>query len=49
MIVAEVILSLILEDPNSYLNAEYNWKPNIPTTVKDEFTIADLIKFVYSD
>lgn len=44
-IVAEVLLGLIDEDPNSYRNADTEWKPTLPSAQEDYFTIADLLKF----
>ena len=45
-IVAEVLLGLLELDPNSYLNAEVNWRPTLPQrngTVGDDFRMADLL------
>jgi hypothetical protein len=41
-IVAEVILGLILKDPNSYLN-ERRWRPSLPSRTRGTFTIVDLL------
>ena len=44
-IVAEVLLGLIGGDPNSYLNAGSDWKPELPGTQEGQFTMADLLRF----
>ena len=48
IIVAEVLLSILIEDSNSYLNSKNNWKPSLPSNELDDFTIGDLITFIYS-
>ena len=44
-IVAEVLLGLIGGDPDSYLNAEPEWNPELPSTQEGHFTMADLLRF----
>ncbi len=44
-IVAEVLLGLIGGDPDSYLNAEPEWNPKLPSSQEGYFTIADLLRF----
>jgi hypothetical protein len=46
-IVSDVILSALLQDPNSYLSTQPDWKPILPTRKKDQegFDISDLIRF----
>lgn len=48
IIVAEVLLSVLMEDSNSYFNSKNNWKPSLPSKEPNDFTIGDLISFVYS-
>ena len=43
--VAEVLLGLIDEDPNSYRNADTKWKPTLPSAQEGHFAIADLLRF----
>jgi len=42
-IVAEVLLGLIDGDPNSYRNAESEWRPELPSSQVGQFTMADLL------
>jgi hypothetical protein len=44
-IVAEVLLGLLDGDPTSYLNAEIEWKPILPSERSGHFTLADLLRF----
>jgi hypothetical protein len=44
-IVAEVLLGLIGGDPDSYLNAEPEWNPELPSTQEGHFTMTDLLRF----
>ncbi len=44
-IVAEVLVGLVNGDPDSYRNAEQEWKPTLPSTQNGQFTIADLLRF----
>jgi hypothetical protein len=46
-IVAEVLLSLIDADANSYRNADTDWKPTLPGMQEGDFTIADLLRFAH--
>jgi hypothetical protein len=46
-IVAEVLLSLIDADANSYRNADTDWKPTLPGMQEGHFTIADLLRFAH--
>ena len=45
-IVAEVLLGLIDGDPNSYRNAQTQWRPELPGAQEGQFTMADLLRFV---
>ncbi len=44
-IVAEVLVGLVNGDPDSYRNAEQEWKPTLPSAQAEQFTIADLLRF----
>jgi hypothetical protein len=44
-IVAEVFLGLLEKDPSSYLRNEPHWTPFLPSVVKGDFTMGDLIAF----
>jgi hypothetical protein len=44
-IVAEVLLGLIDGDPNSYRNAETEWRPELPGSRAGHFTMADLLHY----
>jgi hypothetical protein len=44
-IVAEVLLGLIGGDPNSYLNADSAWRPELPSAQEGHFAMADLLRF----
>jgi Animal haem peroxidase len=44
-IVAEVLLGLLDGDPNSYRTAEFEWRPELPSSQAGNFTIADLLRF----
>jgi len=46
-IVAEVLLSLIDADVNSYRNAGTDWKPTLPGMQEGHFTMADLLQFAH--
>ena len=48
ILVAETILSLLIEDPNSYFNSNEKWYPSLPSRLDSQFFMGDLIKFVYS-
>ena len=44
-IVGEVFIGLLKADEESYLTAERNWKPVLPSTVAGEFRMSDLLRF----
>jgi hypothetical protein len=44
-IVGEVFIGLLKADPTSYLAAERNWKPVLPSATAGEFRITDLLTF----
>jgi Animal haem peroxidase len=44
-IVAEVLIGLLGNDPEAYLNASPAWKPTLPAAQNGSFTIADLLRF----
>jgi hypothetical protein len=45
-IIAEVLVGLLKNDPNSYLYLQPNWKPTTPIApASGQFAIADLLKF----
>jgi hypothetical protein len=44
-IVAEVINGLLAGDPNSYLNAEHPWTPELDRADDATFTMMDLVRF----
>ncbi|MCA1688211.1 MAG: hypothetical protein LC714_06405 [Actinobacteria bacterium] len=44
-IVAEVLLGLLDVDPDSYRNAEPDWRPVLPAMEPGRFTMADLLVF----
>ena len=44
-IVAEVLLGLIDGDPTSYRNAEAEWRPELPSSQVDHFTMTDLLRY----
>ncbi len=46
IIVSEVFVGLIHGDQNSFLWRVKNWKPTLPSAVANEFTFADLLRFV---
>jgi hypothetical protein len=47
IIVAEVILSILMEDCNSYFNSSEHWTPSLPSKQCGHFTMGDLIRFIY--
>ena len=49
IIVAEVILSILMEDCDSYFNSSEHWKPSLPSKECEHFTMGDLIRFIYCD
>lgn len=44
-IVGEVFIGLLKADKDSYLSADRNWKPTLPSAKSGDFEIADLLKF----
>ncbi len=44
-IVAEVLVGLLAADPSSYLHVAPGWKPELPSAVPGEFTMADILRF----
>jgi hypothetical protein len=44
-IVGEVFIGLLKADENSYLAADRNWKPVLPSAQPGQFRITDLLKF----
>jgi hypothetical protein len=44
-IVGEVFIGLLKADEDSYLRAQQNWKPVLPSPVAGEFRMSDLLKF----
>ena len=45
-IVAEVLIGLLEADLFSYLSQQPKWTPELPRRIRDEFTMADLVRFV---
>jgi hypothetical protein len=48
-IVAEVLLGLIGADAHSYLRADSEWTPTLPSAQPGRFTMADLLRFAGVD
>jgi hypothetical protein len=44
-IVGEVLIGLLKADEDSYLTAQQNWKPVLPSAVAGEFHMSDLLRF----
>lgn len=44
-IVGEVFIGLLKADRDSYLSANRNWKPTLPSAKSGDFEIADLLRF----
>jgi hypothetical protein len=44
-IVAEVLVGLLAGDPFSYLSIQPHWRPTLPATEENTFTMADLLTF----
>jgi hypothetical protein len=44
-IVGEVFIGLLQADRDSYLVAEANWKPVLPSATAGDFRVTDLLKF----
>ena len=47
-IVTEVFHGFLKSDSESYVCAEPNWKPTLPSADEGHFTMADLVRFVES-
>ena len=47
IIVAEVMLSILFSDCHSYFNANSAWCPSLPSKEKNQFSMGDLIHFIY--
>ncbi len=47
-IIAEVFHGFLKSDPESYVCAEPNWKPTLPSAEPGHFTMADMVRFVQS-
>ncbi|MDP8932285.1 MAG: heme peroxidase family protein, partial [Actinomycetota bacterium] len=45
-IVAEVFVGLLEGDPTSFVAADRNWKPTLPSSAPGVFAMADLLRFV---
>ena len=48
ILVAEVILSYLFNDPNSYFNCNEKWYPCLPSKEVGQFLFGDLVRYVYS-
>ena len=48
ILVAEVILSFLFNDPNSYFNSSEKWFPCLPSKEEGQFLFGDLIRYIYS-
>jgi hypothetical protein len=44
-IVGEVFIGLLKADRSSYLSADRNWKPTLPSATAGDFKVTDLLKF----
>jgi hypothetical protein len=44
-IVGEVMIGLLKADRDSYLTANKNWKPTLPSATPGDFEITDLLRF----
>ncbi len=44
-IVAEVLIGLVRRSDDSILRGRRRWKPSLPSAERDEFTLADLLRF----
>ncbi len=45
-IVSEVFFGLVEGDPSSLISKERDWKPKLPSRVKDNFTMGYLLRLV---
>jgi hypothetical protein len=48
-LVGEVIIGLMELDPSSYLGAQPDWQPTLPSQVPGQFTIEDLLRYARVD
>jgi hypothetical protein len=48
-IVGEVFIGLLQLDPSSYLAADPNWQPTLPSQVPGDFRITDLLRVAEVD
>jgi hypothetical protein len=48
-IVGEVFVGLLQLDPNSYLRAQPNWRPTLPSQTAGDFRMTDLLRFAQVD
>jgi Animal haem peroxidase len=48
-IVGEVFIGLLQLDPSSYLAADPNWRPTLPSTTPGSFLMQDLLRFAEVD
>ena len=46
-IFAETIIGMLFYDKNSYLNAKVKWAPSLKSDIKNNFTLSDMIKYIY--
>jgi len=44
-IVAEVLIGLLKGDPSSFLRQQPAWRPDLPSSEAEAFTMADLLRF----
>jgi hypothetical protein len=44
-IVGEVFIGLLKADADSYLSAQPNWKPMLPSAAAGDFRMTDLLRF----
>lgn len=46
IIIAEVILSILFDDKNSFFNEPNGWKPSIPSKVEGYPTLVDIVNYI---
>ena len=46
-IFAETIIGMLFYDQSSYLNSNVKWVPSLQYDIKNNFTMSDLIKYIY--